>query len=572
MVFDMFLALIVAAAIVCIALVGLGYFFRSSVVLSRISVFVVSIATRVSAMRGSVSDASIATWWNRDSIHSELPSTSAISILNRQSTEGGALLERIKQTALDILPTTPDLLLTSPSGNTLPLPTVTPPNPEVITVDESRIQQPTLLNVYWLPLLLNCIHHHVSNSDNGTYDTVEPGSPVTPDIERQEGDISSYDSIAASIGASFMSSDSSTSVFTPAGSDLPTLVSQWTDPTSPATARATIANSDYQASLRTSRRWSYPLSQPEATRRAAILDPEYQASLKTSRRASLPTPHRRPDYQHGRSFSMPVDIYAPTVDWTKRKTADETKNELLVALGLVAPTTPSTDQSLSTLTPSATSPAAFAGSVSIDTPPMVLEAPTDAPSVEDVPVLVEESSVPILPSPTLDDDTSVSTSTSSGFDNSSTSVASSSSATSCSSSSDIVEPLPAPSPLPEPAVQKSKPAPAEKGKKRTVPSNAKVWSPSASWSVRPKTPIEPDTRKPAVPTKDAKASKPVKVVKKQVKTTVTKPTKTEDVKAVKRVDASKPPATSKAPVVERKQVGVAARRNSTAKATAGTWR
>ncbi|TFK51449.1 hypothetical protein OE88DRAFT_1659487 [Heliocybe sulcata] len=426
------LAWILAFSLIGVALVGLAVLFRSPIVavFGLVSGFAASLWTRLSAVRGIASDASI-TIWNRNTVASAVPDAGATSMSNRQSVEGDRLLERIKQSAINFLPTVPDSLVTS--SNDSPLPAAALPNPVVLTVAEFPIPQQRSLDVYWLPRLIGAFHNHVSDSsaDETAYDAVEPGSPATVDVEGQESGLWTYDSITASIGASLIFSDSSSSVFTPAGSELPTLVSQWTAPTAP-TSRATVANSDYRASLRTSRRWSYPLSQREMQSRTAVVNSEYQASLKTSRRTSLPVPNRTPDYQHGRSFSMPVHDYSPTVDWTKRKTAEETKKDLLVALGLELPSS-SVVQFKDFLTPSASSPATFTPSATVNLPLATPETPVIESHAEDVSVFVEECSLATVAS---DADKSFSTSTSSGsstaFDTSDSSVASSSSVTSWS--------------------------------------------------------------------------------------------------------------------------------------------
>ncbi|TFK51517.1 hypothetical protein OE88DRAFT_1659566 [Heliocybe sulcata] len=549
------LAWVLAFSLISVASVGLVVLFWSSIVavFGLVFGFSASMWTRIAAVRGNAGDASIVTWWNRNSVASAVSDAGVTSMSSRP------------------------------------------------------------------------------------YDAVEPGSPATADVEGQESGLWTYDSITASTGAGLLFSDSSSSVFTPAGSELPTLVSQWTAPTAP-TSRATVANSDYRASLRTSRRWSYPLSQPEVQSRTAVANSEYQASLKTSRRTSLPIPKRSPDCQHGRSFSMPVSDYSPTVDWTKRKTAEEIKKDLLVALGLELPSSPVV-QPKDFLTPSASSPATFAPSATTDLLPTTSKTPVIESHVEDVSVFVEESSLATVPS---DADKSFSTSTSSGssssFDTSDTSVASSSSVTSCSTtneySTDTIEILPIPTAIPEAPVEKLN-SKDVKGKQPAPLSDAKVRSPSASWRVRKpvvkkdrKTAVKAGVKTPAVlaatatkvvkasqpgnlvkqpavvaatATKVVKASQPgnpvkkpavvaataMKIVKasqlgkKEVKPTpsakVVKASKAQADAAVKAAttpvtsfDASK---TSQSPVVERKKVVVpAARRNSTAKVAGGTWR
>ncbi|TFK51426.1 hypothetical protein OE88DRAFT_1659444 [Heliocybe sulcata] len=553
--FDMILlAWVMAFSLISVALLGLAVLFWPSIVavFGLVSGFAASLWTRIAAVRGSAGDASIVTWWNRNSVASAVPDTRVTSMSDRP------------------------------------------------------------------------------------YDAVDPGSPATADVESQESGLWTYDSITASTGAGLLFSDSSSSVFSSAGSELPTLVSQWTAPTAP-TSRATVANSDYRASLRTSRRWSYPLSQPEVQRRTAVINSEYGASLKTSRRTSLPIGKRTPDCQHGRSFSMPVSDYSPTVDWTKRKTAEETKKDLLVALGLELPSSPVV-QPKDFLTPSASSPASFTPSATVNIPPTTSETPVIESPVEDVSVFLEGSSLATVAS---EAGKSFSTSTSSGsstaFDTSDSSLASSSSVTSCSSgdecSVDTIGVLPTPTAIPEVPVEKLK-SKDVKGKKPAPPSDAKVWSPSASWRVRApvvkkdlKTVVKARVKTPAVvaatatkvvkasqpgdlvkqpavvaatATKVVKASQPGNLVEKPVVLAATatkvvkasqpgkkevKPTPTTkavkaskmqldvSVKAattpVKSLDASKP---SKTPVAERKEVSVPARRNSTAKAAGGAWR
>ncbi|TFK51430.1 hypothetical protein OE88DRAFT_1725800 [Heliocybe sulcata] len=614
--FDMILlAWVLAFPLISVALLGLAVLFWPSIVavFGLVSGFAASLWTRIAAVRGSAGDGSIVTWWNRNSVASAVLDARVTSMSSRPSVEGDRLLGRIKQSALNLLPAITDPLVTSSSSNDSPLPIAT--NPEVITVAASPIPQQRSLDVYWLPRLIGAFHNHVSHSsaDGAAYDTVEPGSPATADVESQESDLWTYDSITASTGAGLLFSDSSSSVFSPAGSELPTLVSQWTAPTAP-TSRATVANSDYRASLRTSRRWSYPLSQPEVQSRTAVINSEYQASLKTSRRTSLPIGKRTPESQHGRSFSMPVSDYSPTVDWTKRKTAEETKKDLLVALGLELPSSPVV-QPKDFLTPSASSPASFTPSATVNIPPTTSETPVIESPVEDVSVFLEGSSLATVAS---EAGKSFSTSTSSGsstaFDTSDSSLASSSSVTSCSSgdecSVDTIGVLPTPTAILEAPVEKLK-SKDVKGKKPAPPSDAKVWSPSASWRVRTpvvkkdlKTVVKARVKTPAVvpatATKVVKASQPgdlvkqpavvaataTKVVKasqpgkKEVKPTPsTKAVKASKMQAdvsvkaattpMKSLDASKP---SKTPVAERKEVLVPARRNSTAKAAGGTWR
>ncbi|KZT30313.1 hypothetical protein NEOLEDRAFT_324631 [Neolentinus lepideus HHB14362 ss-1] len=449
------LAWILVFFILGVTLVGLAVIFRAFVVAiaGQVSSFVVSIWMCIHAVRGSSSDASTVTWSNRHATEFEVPNTGVT--LTRQSVDGYSLLKRIKQSAFNLLPDISAFILTSPSGNDLPLPAVTPPNPEVLTIDESRTPQPILLNLYWLPGLLSDLGRFISGSHlshDTAYDAVEPGSPTTVDVERQDSAVSTLDSVATSIGANFMFSESSSSIFTPAGSVLPTLVSQWTAPvpvqpiwlaskaTPPApatTSRATVLNFDYQATLQTGRRWSWPLSQPEQEKKAAVIGAEYQASLRTSRRMSLPVPKRAPEYRHGRSFSMPVEDYSPTVDWETRKALNERKKDLLVALGLDLPTPGATDPH-SVLSPSASSPASFSDSETIETSP-VLSSNENVKeySADDVPALPNELSVTDASVSTTNGDISLcassSSGTSSGFVTSDSSVASSSSVTSCSS-------------------------------------------------------------------------------------------------------------------------------------------
>ncbi|KZT30296.1 hypothetical protein NEOLEDRAFT_1166492 [Neolentinus lepideus HHB14362 ss-1] len=612
------LAWILVFFILGVALVSLAVIFRTFVVAAagQVSFLFTSIWTRLPAVRGSSDDASIVTWSNQNSAEFEEPKTGVTSSLNRQSVEGDSLLERIKQSAFKLLPNMPTFMLTSPSGNDLPLPAITPPNTENLIIDESRIPQPILLNLYWLPRLLSDFGRLLSGSqlsDDTAYDAVEPGSPITVDVEHQDSAMSALDLVAASIGASFMSSDSSSSIFTPAGSVLPTLVSQWTVPvpvqpiwlaseaTLPApvtTSRATVLNSDYQSALQTGRRWSWPLSPPEQERRTAVIGAEYQASLRTSRRMSLPVPKKAPEYRYGRSFSMPAENYSPTVDWETRKTLNERKKDLLVALGLDLPTPGATDPH-SVLSPSASSPASFTGSETDNAPP-VLSSDEHIKDVDDVPTLTNGFSDAAVSALTTNDDKSVcassSSGTSSGFVTSGSSVASSSSVTSFSSdeesTNNTLERLLTPFALPVAPVEKLKPRQLikiEKGKKPAAMSNAKVWAPSATWNVR-LSPVQKDMKKPVAPVatpskntkpmKDLEALKAVNEVRTATPAKIEKASKVQELKPTqprnsilsKRADAVKIVTTSKIPVVQRKNGGVFEKTNTRAKMHAVAWR